>query len=184
MKKQTEWMDSFDLYSMELPEFNFEGRKKIGSPVGVFISVIVNILVLTMATIKFIQLLESNSKPIVSEITEYNDFISKETALQVGNDNFSIAFQVTDFSTDNDLDDPAMVRWEASIVEADDSGTVSDITIKVGTHICTEADKEKFFPPSRGSKAKIEKLFKANKMHCLDSMDLDGKPLKPLELYR
>jgi hypothetical protein len=54
MKKQTEWMDSFDLYSIELPEFNFEGRKKIGSPVGVFISVIVFTLVLTITIIKFV----------------------------------------------------------------------------------------------------------------------------------
>jgi hypothetical protein len=100
--------------------------------------------------------------------------------LQVGNNNFSIAFQVADFRTNNDLDDPAMVRWVANIVEAEHFGADVERTKHVGTHICNEADKEKFFPPRRGSKSKIEKLFKANKMHCLDSTDWDGKPL---ELY-
>jgi hypothetical protein len=47
-------LDSFDLYSSPLPVFNFEGRKKIGSVSGVFLSVIVFTLVLIISLVKFI----------------------------------------------------------------------------------------------------------------------------------
>jgi hypothetical protein len=37
--------------------------------------------------------------------------MNNETAMAVGNKNFTIAFQVADFTSQIPLDDPSMVRW-------------------------------------------------------------------------
>jgi len=59
-------MDEFDLYASQLPNFNFEGRKEIGSPVGIVLSVIVCVLVFTISLIKFTEMV-SNRNPNISE---------------------------------------------------------------------------------------------------------------------
>ena len=63
-----------------------------------------------------------------------------------------------------------MVRWFVEIVET--AGNNLNKTRKtVGTHLCTEEDKAKFFEPSSGSKSVIEKLFKEDNLVCLDKLD-------------
>jgi hypothetical protein len=37
--------------------------------------------------------------------------MNNETAMEVANKNFTIAFQVSDYTSQKALDDPAMVRW-------------------------------------------------------------------------
>ena len=68
------------------------------------------------------------------------------------------------------LDDPSMVRWFAEIVESDGESLETERKI-VPVHRCTAKDKARFYPPNRGSKIKIEKLFSSNKMFCLDETD-------------
>ena len=160
-------MDEFDLYATQLPKFNFEGRKKIGSPVGIILSGIVFTLVFTVSLIKFTDMV-SNRNPNISEMQEYNVFMNNETAMEVANKNFTIAFQVSDYTSQKALDDPAMVRWYVQFVERNGNDFDNELIQVVGTHICTQEDKEKFFPPRRDSKQTIDKLFKANTMYCLD----------------
>ena len=171
-------IDSFDLYAKDIPGFNFEGRKKIGSLVGGFLSAIVFFLVLGISTIKFSHLM-TNTNPRIANSLEHGVFLTNKTALELQSNNFSIAFQVNDFFSSETKDDPAMVRWFVEIVET--AGHSINKTRKtVGTHLCTEADKAKFFEPARGSIHTVEKLLKEDKLVCLDSLDWYGKPL---ELY-
>ena len=64
MKKTTQLMDYFDLYSQPVPGFNFEGRGKIGSCTGTLSSALVLSLLVFVSAIKFSHMMTGNSTNI------------------------------------------------------------------------------------------------------------------------
>jgi len=141
-------IDECDLYASKVKGFNFEGREKIGSKLGCFFSALVLLSTLTVTIIKFMDLV-SNDNPTVTNAHEYDRFNDTNSALTVNTSTFAFAFKVSDFLTDESLDNSSMVRWFAEIVESDgiDYWGQSNRTT-VGTHKCTKDDIANFYEPN------------------------------------
>jgi hypothetical protein len=63
---KSEYKDQIDLYAIDVPMFNFEGRSKIGTSVGTFFSIVLRILVLGLALVKFIRLVTRSNPDIAT----------------------------------------------------------------------------------------------------------------------
>ena len=103
---------------------------------------------LTVTIIKFMDLV-SNDNPTVTNAHEYDRFNDTNSALTVNTSTFAFAFKVSDYLTDESLDNSSMVRWFAEIVESDgiDLWAKSNRTT-VGTHKCTKDDIANFYEPN------------------------------------
>ena len=109
MKVKT-MMDEFDLYASKVRGFNFEGREKIGSKLGCLCSALVILCTMTVSMIKFMDLV-TNKNPKVTNALQYEKFYENRTAMTVNASTFGFAFKVSDFLTEESLDNSSMVRW-------------------------------------------------------------------------
>ena len=73
--KSRDFIDEFDMYSSKVPGFNFEGREKIGSPIGCSVSTLVLILTFSFSTLKFTHMV-TNRHPKISNGLEHGVFDS------------------------------------------------------------------------------------------------------------
>jgi len=103
-------MDEFDLYASKVRGFNFEGREKIGSKLGCLCSALVILCTMTVSMIKFMDLV-TNKNPKVTNALQYEKFDENRTAMTVNASTFGFAFKVSDFLTEESLDNSSMVRW-------------------------------------------------------------------------
>jgi len=90
---------------------------------------------MTVSMIKATDLV-TNKNPKVTNALEYGVFDDNRTAMTVNASTFGFAFKVSDFLTEESLDNSSMVRWFAEIVESDGIDFWQNRTT-VGTHKCT-----------------------------------------------
>jgi hypothetical protein len=94
----TKWMDGFDMFAASVPGFNFEGRKKVHSPIGVFLSLILSVMLCGIFALKFIVFITKVGPAI--QINDIDDAWSQEShAVDIKADHFALAFQVVDYRT-------------------------------------------------------------------------------------
>ena len=104
-------------------------------------------------------------------------FASNISALNLKEHNFTIAFGINDFLTHETKNDSKLVRWEVEIAQSDGYEFWGD-SQKVGVHLCTQADRDKFYPAANNTKIKIDKEFAKGGMYCLDELNWKGEPLE------
>jgi hypothetical protein len=90
---------------------------------------------MTVSMIKVTDLV-TNKNPKVTSALEYGVFDDNRTAMTVNASTFNFAFKVSDFLTEESLDNSSMVRWFAEIVESNGIDFWQNRTT-VGTHKCT-----------------------------------------------
>ena len=112
---KSKYKDDIDMFAIDIPMFNFEGRPKIGTSFGTFCSIVLKILLLGLTTVKFIHLVTGNN-PDIATSELHGQFTSNQTGLLLKD--FKIAFKVSDFMTNLPLDAPNMVKWQVTIVES------------------------------------------------------------------
>jgi hypothetical protein len=75
-------LDRLDLFAADVPQLNFEGRHKVFTSVGIFMSLLVYMAVFVYAFVKFRDLYQKND-PIVNNDIEYGKFSDQGTGLKL-----------------------------------------------------------------------------------------------------
>ena len=156
------------MFKREVPSFNMRGRARVASVAGAFLSFLIIIITLIYGTIKIIQL-ESRFNPHISTFVEQSYFDGtnvinfKETGLR-------FAFGI-EGNIDRALkDDKRYVKWLVrALYKVSENERAERI---IPYHRCTEADLDKFQPPSIDS-APLFEAYRSNVgshrgLYCFD----------------
>lgn len=99
-------------------------------------------------------------------LTEINNKFNAQDVLHLNDIGFKIAFGVSDFLTNEILDDPNHVEWQVKLITGLNQKQLSFEFIPF--HKCSKADYDSFYPPAIDS----ENMFKIAKneldLFCLD----------------
>jgi hypothetical protein len=125
------------MFAKKVPQFNFEGREKIHTQIGVIASMFVYLCVFAYGCIKGIELMNLQN-PSVHKFTKYDMFAKeKEGLLPLNAEDgmqMKIAFAVKKSGSDEYYDDPKYVQWLAAFVEGNNSG--DEKRTHIGVHQC------------------------------------------------
>ena len=94
--KCDERMDWIDIFGATINPMNFEGREAVHTHIGVILSIVIIIVVGTYASIKLSFLIIKHN-PVVAVYTEYDMFDTEQTAVNLHDSKFKIAFAVRDY---------------------------------------------------------------------------------------
>jgi hypothetical protein len=92
--------------------------------------------------------------------------LAKGDYVDLGTEQFMMAFGVKGVYNNRNVDDPNYVKWVVEIIEAD--GNMKENRIDLGYHRCEEEEYERFYPPNQSSLKRFEGLKKEMTMFCLD----------------
>ena len=81
-QKNDAFFDRLDLFAKEVPKFNFEGREKIHTHIGLITSLGVYMCVIAFACHKGIEFLRYQN-PTVHKYTKYNVFTDEQNGLLI-----------------------------------------------------------------------------------------------------
>ena len=110
------FLDSFDLYSRNVPQLSIEGRKSVYSTCGIICSLVTWIM-FAIFLINKIGVMLYGINPIVSTITSIDKHNTPETGIDLEETEFTIAFGVKNYLSGEMKADPSLVQWQASIFE-------------------------------------------------------------------
>jgi hypothetical protein len=101
-------------------------------------------------------------------------FTHNDTAVNLNDSDFFFAFGVRNYLKNEYKDDPDYVQWKVKVFEG--NGEEPEITHTILTHRCDETEWKKFHKPLASDKKKMEKLKSKKTLHCLNDLDIEGKP--------
>jgi hypothetical protein len=104
------FFDSRDFFATPVQSFNFEGRKKLHTSIGVFCSQIVTILMLAYASQRCVVLF-TKANPNIITFERFDMWASEKYAINITQEKFQIAFAVNDQVSKEQRDDPSKVEW-------------------------------------------------------------------------
>ena len=139
-------MMELDKFSDSVPSFNLKGDQSIKTELGAFCSIVITIIMLGYALLKFVQLLERKNP----NISIYQDEISfgEENPLNLNALNFKAAFRFDSVDPETEevvsLDDPNFVKLIVKIVGVDSELNYYEKIIP--HHKCTEEEYAGFYP--------------------------------------
>ena len=134
-------MQGFDKFETQLPSFTLQGKRTIQSSLGAFCSMMVAVVVLLYASIKFIHLKDRHNPGIASYLIERPSNL--ENPLNLNAMNARIAFAFLGYSDQQLKDDPRFVKWIVRVVGKKDGERYERI---VPYRSCTEDDIAGFYP--------------------------------------
>ena len=79
------FIDQYDLFGKSVPQFRLQGKEKIGSIVGCFLSLLMTTLVLAYSSVRGFMLV-TGDRPIISSYTVQNE--RKDTMVDLNKFNF------------------------------------------------------------------------------------------------
>jgi len=104
------------MFAAGVPGFNFEGRTSIHSPIGVFLSLILTIMLCGIFSLRFHTFINKSGAAI--QINEIDDSWSQASrAVDINADHFQMAFKVVNYNTKKVKHDSSKVDWEVHIYE-------------------------------------------------------------------
>ena len=107
-KGKTPVLVKIDQFGQPLPNFNIKGSDSVNSRLGGFCTLVLSVLVLAYAVVKFEQMWLRHN-PIMSS---YEKDVDPNEILNLRETNFRIAFSVEDYGKPQSLkNDPEFVRW-------------------------------------------------------------------------
>ena len=83
-----------DIFGLELPTFNLKGRDKVQTRIGGVVSILIGLLVLMYASLKFSHLVDRHN-PVINSFYKENYYESGE-GIDLAERNVKIAFTVED----------------------------------------------------------------------------------------
>lgn len=130
---------------------------------------------LCLVSVSVLRLL-SGSNPLISSVVDL-DFYGPEEKVDIYESNMLGAFQVLDFNTKQPATDPNFFSWKAQMIESDGETDIS--FLKLELDICSDDDILSFYPPSKTSAMKFEKLTKAEgrTLMCIKPTNDEGQPM-------
>ena len=101
-------LEHIDAFGLPLPTFNLKGKQIVHTRIGGVCTLIISIIVILYATIKFIHLQTKHNPGMSSYYKDTKDGF----AINLNEQKFRFAFTVEDFNTPKSLkNDPDFVKW-------------------------------------------------------------------------
>ena len=154
--KAEKFFDRNDNFAATVKSFNFEGRQRIHTPVGVILTVIVKVILYSYGLKMLNKLLTGSNPNVITEIqpisfSAESDVLSMDTVSDTDIYNtdkrsFKFAFAMRNYLTREIKHDTNMVEWEVLVYK----GTGQDHEHKefqIGVHKCNASDYENFYAP-------------------------------------
>jgi hypothetical protein len=116
MKKH--WIDSFDFFGVPIPGLNFESRSSIGTWVGVLVTICLFTTQLLYTGLRFTQLITKHN-PQITVAEETGVFLDEKHGLDVSNHNFTLAFGVSDYLTNEPKFAKNLLHWQVEVVQSE-----------------------------------------------------------------
>ena len=160
--------EQFDLFKAVIPPFHLAGHRKIGSPVGFCLSVLLVTLVIVFTGIRG-RYLVMGDRPNISSFTVQDERNATEM-VNLTQHNFNVAFAVQKIEGDDfePIGDPDYVQWLAYFYT--ETKHEKNYTL-VNVHKCTEEDFEYFHEVTEYQKYIVEEMKKKDMFFCLDKDD-------------
>ena len=128
-------LETFDAFGEPVPGFNVKGQNTVTSRTGGMITLLISIVVILYAAVKFIHLYTRHN-PLLGSY--YQDVPNDEILNLSEQKEFKIAFSVENYYEPKKMkNSPEYVKWLFRLVTKKD-GVYSDR--ELGTHICTDQD--------------------------------------------
>lgn len=163
-------LERFDIFGQALPTFNLNGKGKVNTIAGGFLTVIILGVVLAYGTTKMIQL-ESKANPNISSYLkeaafDYTDMID------LNEENFRIAFAVEGFRSKDLKIDPKYVKWIFRTYGKKDGKEFERL---LPYHRCTDEDYAEFDDIQYSSETALKQMQDGEDRGflCLDWDDSD-----------
>ena len=131
---------SWDMFGAQVPSFNLRGRDVVKSSAGACASIVILLLTLAFALLKFKNLVEKKNPTVMTNTSS----LENGTRFNTGADGFMMAFSATNPETKEHLSDTDYIRWSVSFTEKIGE-TWNEIDKEL--HRCTDIDMAKFYPP-------------------------------------
>jgi len=170
------FLDTFDSFAGEMPKFNIEGKKRVGTCFG-FILTLILIMLMTGYTLIRGYFFVRASRPSISSYTSYNAR-GADDRVHLLEHGFHIAFAVERIDGEDNkipIDDPNFVEWvpHIQVWRADKTRR----TIPLPYHKCDETDYSGFHPIVDADKAHYKSLKDQGYLMCLNQTDPFGEPI-------
>jgi hypothetical protein len=114
MKKTEESsFDKYDLFALPVPRFHMEGKQRIGTGIGLCLSILLVTLLVSYSTIRCL-ILVTGDRPLISSFTVQNER-KPEDLIDLNEKKFKVAFAVQTLTrnTPSPANDPDFVEWGA-----------------------------------------------------------------------
>jgi len=180
------WLDKHDNFAATVKSFNFEGRQRVHTPLGLVVTFILTCILYAYGIKMFIKLVTGDNPNVITEIQP--ESFSNETApdgqLDIAvpsnadpyNENkkpFKFAFAMRGYLDRKIKNDTSMVEWEVHVYKGNGSDEV--VEHHVGVHTCNESDYAEFYSPSQKSRPRFEMMKNDGAFVCMNDYDHDGK---------
>jgi len=109
------WIDSIDFFAVPIPGLNFESRAAMGTWVGLLATIFLFTTQMAYTGLKFTHLMTKHN-PQIAVAEESGVFYNQDHSLAVTDHNFTLAFMVSDFLTNDPKSAANLLRWQVEIV--------------------------------------------------------------------
>ena len=134
-------LQTFDAFGEPVPGFNVKGQNTVTSRTGGMITLLISIVVILYAAVKFVHLYTRHN-PLLSSY--YQDVTANEILDLSEQKEFKIAFSVEDYTEPRKLkNSPEYVKLYLRLQTKKDGVWTGR---ELGTHICTDQDYAQFYP--------------------------------------
>ena len=178
-KSKQQWraggvLKNMDTFGEPLPVFNVNGKYTIQTRCGGLMTLLIIIVVLLYAVVKFEHLV-SRYNPLMSS---YQQDVEKSEKLNLNEKGFRIAIPIEDYYTPKRLkNDPAFIKWVIRMWGKKDGKPYDRI---LTPHICNDEDYDQFYPIQEESAGLLKEIRSDPErgFYCLDWDEKD-----PIEIY-
>ena len=154
-----EFTKNLDMFGALPPNFNIRGQKTVKTSCGACVSFLILTIVLLFALLKMQHLIERKSPLITTNATP----LEAGERFNLGDEDFTMAFAVTNYIDGTPKSDPRYINWIFR-VDSDDGDTEWQTL-----HPCSEAELAKFHPPKNQVTAReVNALQAGSHLFCFD----------------
>ena len=166
------FLERIDVFESRIPQFNLQGREKIGSVCGGLMSIVMAFFLVIYALLK-LQIYLTRGNPQILEVTEGNGIDSQEKLnLKQKGFRFAWAFEG---SWDRDLkDDPRYVKQYVRVAGRKAGKSFAKL---LNFHRCTDEEMDEFPNPTYDTQITLNKVKKDKNrgLYCLNWDELDAE---------
>ena len=157
-----EFIKNLDMFGAPVPTFNTGGKKTVNTSCGAIVSLLITVLSLLYAGLKLGHLAERKNPLITTNVTP----LEAGERFNTGDEDFRMAFAVTDWGRNYSKSDPRYVQWRVAVVSHEGERIEVEQLL---LHPCSDAELAEFYPPKNQAVAiEVNALQAGSHLFCLD----------------
>ena len=176
------FFDRNDQFAATMKSFNFEGRQKVHSSVGVLMTVLVKVILYSYGIKMFTKLIKKDNPNVYTELQpeSYSDemhtldmgVVSNEEVYSQNKKPFKFAFAMRGYLDHEIKNKTNMVEWEVHVYKGNGSSEYTEF--EVGVHACNDSDYKDFYTLSKKSKPRFDDFKEKGSFLCMNDYDVNG----------